>query len=78
MRKAKNLRQREYDELELPLTLGRDFAGVIVSKGHGVGNRLKLGEEVWGVIPVEQQGSHANYIVVDSNLVRCFNKLWNI
>ncbi|XP_020293895.1 reticulon-4-interacting protein 1, mitochondrial [Pseudomyrmex gracilis] len=69
MRKVKNLGQSEYDELELPLTLGRDFAGVIVSKGHGVGNRLKLGEEVWGVVPIEQQGSHANYTVVDSNLV---------
>lgn len=62
---------RGHDELELPLTLGRDFAGVVVSKGHAVGDKLELGEEVWGVIPVEQQGCHANYVLVNSNSVRC-------
>ncbi|CAK9827719.1 Reticulon-4-interacting protein 1, mitochondrial [Anthophora retusa] len=69
MRKAKTLTGGQYDELELPLTLGRDFSGIVVSKGHGVGNRLKLGDKVWGVIPVEQQGCHAGYAVVDNNLV---------
>jgi len=59
----------QFEEMDLPLTLGRDFAGVIVSKGHNVGNRLKLGEEVWGVVPLEKQGCHANYVVVDSSLV---------
>lgn len=69
MRKVKNLDCRTYEELELPLTLGRDFAGVIISKGHGVGDRLKLGEKVWGVVPVEQQGCHANYVLINNNLV---------
>ncbi|KAL6429070.1 hypothetical protein ACFW04_008099 [Cataglyphis niger] len=69
MRKAKNLTGGTYDGLDLPLTLGRDFAGVIVSKGHDVGDRLELGKEVWGVVPTEQQGCHANYVVVNSNLV---------
>lgn len=69
MRKAKHLTNGQYDELELPLTLGRDFSGVVVSKGHGVGNRLKLGDQVWGVVPVEQQGCHASYVVVDNTLV---------
>lgn len=69
MRKAKNLSGGQYDELELPLTLGRDFSGTLISKGHGVGDRLKLGDQVWGVVPVEQQGCHAGYVVVDSNLV---------
>ena len=69
MRKAKHLTDGQYDELELPLTLGRDFSGVVVSKGHGVGNRLKLGDQVWGVVPVEQQGCHASYVVVDNTLV---------
>lgn len=68
MRKANC--SRESDELELPLTLGRDFAGVVVSKGHSVGNKLELGEEVWGVVPPEQQGCHANYVVVNSKMVR--------
>lgn len=72
MRKTKNLASGtwgQFEQLDLPLTLGRDFAGVVVSKGHDVGDRLKLGEEVWGVIPIEQQGCHANYVMVDSNLV---------
>ncbi|KMQ96511.1 reticulon-4-interacting protein mitochondrial-like protein [Lasius niger] len=69
MRKAKNFTGGTYNELDLPLTLGRDFAGVIVSKGHDVGDRLELGEEVWGVVPMEQQGCHANYVVVNNNLV---------
>lgn len=56
--------------MDLPLTLGRDFTGVVVSKGYGVGDRLKLGEEVWGVVPIEQQGCHANYVMVNSSLVR--------
>lgn len=70
MRKVKHLDYRTYEELELPLTLGRDFAGVVVSKGHDVSDRLKLGEKVWGVVPVEQQGCHANYVVINDNLVR--------
>ncbi|EZA58289.1 Reticulon-4-interacting protein 1, mitochondrial [Ooceraea biroi] len=68
LRKTKSLCDTVYDELELPLTLGRDFTGVVVSKGHCV-DRLQLGEEVWGVVPVEQQGCHANYIIVDDSLV---------
>jgi len=70
MRKAKSFTFGTLEELDLPLTLGRDFAGVVISKGHDVGDRLELGEEVWGVVPIEQQGCHANYVVVDSNLVR--------
>ncbi|XP_011865975.1 PREDICTED: reticulon-4-interacting protein 1, mitochondrial [Vollenhovia emeryi] len=72
IRKAKGLAigtWSQLEELDLPLTLGRDFAGVVVSKGHDVGSRLGLGEEVWGVIPIEQQGCHANYVVVDGSLV---------
>lgn len=69
MRKTKSLAFGTSEELDLPLTLGRDFAGVVVSKGHNVGDRLKIGEEVWGVVPIDQQGCHANYLVVDSSLV---------
>ncbi|XP_033364575.1 reticulon-4-interacting protein 1, mitochondrial isoform X1 [Bombus vosnesenskii] len=69
MRKARNLTSGQYGELELPLTLGRDFSGIVVSKGHGVGDRLMLGDEVWGVVPVEQQGCHAGYVVVDNKSV---------
>lgn len=69
MRKVKNLTDGTYNGVDLPLTLGRDFAGIVVSKGYNVGDRLELGEEVWGIVPTEQQGCHANYVVVNSNLV---------
>lgn len=69
IRQAKALTGTVYDDLELPLTLGRDFTGVVVSKGHGV-KRLQLGDEVWGVVPIEQQGCHAHYVTVNDSLVR--------
>ncbi|KAG8035288.1 hypothetical protein G9C98_004536 [Cotesia typhae] len=56
-------------EIEFPLTMGRDFSGVIIAKGHNVGEKLRLGDEVWGVVPVEQQGCHATHVIVDNNLV---------
>lgn len=67
MRKTKNLGAES--DIEFPLTLGRDFSGTIVSKGHGVKDRLKIGDEVWGVVPVEQQGCHAEYVVASETLV---------
>ena len=72
MRKAKNFGAES--DIEFPLTLGRDFSGTVVSKGHGVGERLKLGDEVWGVVPVEQQGCHAEYVITSECLVKfdCF------
>ncbi|XP_012267366.2 reticulon-4-interacting protein 1, mitochondrial [Athalia rosae] len=68
MRKMNALKD-DFDVIEFPLTLGRDFSGIVISKGHSIGDRLTLGDKVWGVIPVEQQGCHAEYVVVDGNLV---------
>lgn len=47
---------------EFPLTLGRDFSGVVRQTGHGV-SRFKPGDEVWGALAVERQGSHAQFCV---------------
>ncbi|XP_058450197.1 reticulon-4-interacting protein 1 homolog, mitochondrial [Malaya genurostris] len=53
-------------QIEFPLTVGRDFCGEIVQKGLGVSSRdLDIGDEVWGVVPVHQQGCHADYVVVE-------------
>lgn len=60
---------RQIDNVEFPITLGRDFCGKIVSKGLGEYNVLPIGSRVWGVVPVHQQGSHAEYVVVDAKLV---------
>ena len=52
-------------ETHLPLTLGRDFAGIIKAVGEGVKN-LKPGDKVMGVIPPPSSGSHAQYLVTSS------------
>lgn len=53
------------EELEFPLTLGRDFSGVIVDKGHNVGNDFKVGDLVYGIVPIHRQGSHAEAVALD-------------
>ncbi|XP_045196700.2 reticulon-4-interacting protein 1 homolog, mitochondrial-like [Mercenaria mercenaria] len=47
---------------EFPLTLGRDFSGVVKQTGHGV-SRFKPGDEVWGALAAERPGTHAQYCV---------------
>jgi len=45
----------------LPLTLGRDFSGVVVDAGMAAG--FEPGDEVWGtVFPANPSGSHAEYV----------------
>ncbi|KAK9743860.1 Alcohol dehydrogenase GroES-like domain [Popillia japonica] len=50
-------------ELEFPLTLGRDFAGVVIGKGHDVSNQIKVGDSVYGIIPPHKQGSFAETVL---------------
>lgn len=49
----------------LPITLGRDFSGIVIDKGHGVGDEYQIGDKVYGVVPFYKQGSHAENVVVD-------------
>ncbi|KAF7281482.1 hypothetical protein GWI33_004728 [Rhynchophorus ferrugineus] len=51
------------NELEFPLTLGRDFSGIVISKGHRVGDKYQTGDEVYGFIPIHKQGSFSEVIV---------------
>lgn len=46
-----------------PLTLGRDFSGVVVDKGSAVKN-VNLNDQVFGAIPPYKQGTHGQYVVV--------------
>lgn len=59
------------DDIEFPLTLGREFCGQLVQKGMGVHNaQLQLGSRVWGVVPIPNTaGAHADYVVVPSSCV---------
>ncbi|ESO92256.1 hypothetical protein LOTGIDRAFT_162911 [Lottia gigantea] len=53
---------------EFPLVLGRDFSGVVIETGKDV-KTYKAGDEVWGVVNAQKQGSHAEYTVVSSSEV---------
>lgn len=50
-------------ELEFPLTVGRDFSGVIIDKGHSVGREYKVGDRVYGFVPLHRQGTHAEAVL---------------
>lgn len=41
----RKIEDREAQELVFPVTLGRDFSGVIIQTGKGV-TKLKMGDEV--------------------------------
>ncbi|XP_022909117.1 reticulon-4-interacting protein 1, mitochondrial [Onthophagus taurus] len=56
-------------ELEFPLTLGRDFSGIVIGKGHDVGKDIKIGDEVFGILTPQTQGSHAQAVRVCSSTV---------
>lgn len=61
-----------YDRL--PLTLGRDFVGQIVTRGNEV-SLFKPGDLVWGTVPPYENGAHADYVITSesgvSRLVQC-------
>ncbi|KAL3280984.1 hypothetical protein HHI36_004209 [Cryptolaemus montrouzieri] len=53
------------NEMELPMTLGRDFCGTVVCKGLSVNSKYKIGDRVYGFIPLHKQGSFAQYVLAD-------------
>ncbi|CAG9767665.1 unnamed protein product [Ceutorhynchus assimilis] len=51
-------------QIEFPLTLGRDFSGIVIAKGHGVDNdEVKIGDEVYGFVPIHKQGALAEAVL---------------
>lgn len=56
-------------ELEFPLTLGRDFAGTVIGKGHGVSKEIKVGDSVFGIVPPHKQGSLAEAVLCSEETV---------
>lgn len=52
----------------LPLTLGRDFVGTVVSRGAAV-TQAKQGDLVWGTVTPFENGAHADYVVASEALV---------
>lgn len=57
-------------DIEFPLILGRDFVGTVVHKGLEITNSdYKIGDKVWGVVPVHHQGCHCEYVTIDKSYV---------
>ncbi|CAH0729420.1 unnamed protein product, partial [Brenthis ino] len=56
------LRKLEGSDVEFPLVVGRDFAGEVALAGAGA--RLRRGARVWGVVPPQRAGAHAQYVLV--------------
>lgn len=48
-----------------PLTIGRDFAGVVVATGTNV-DHVRVGDRVWGAASPWQSGSHTDLLLTDS------------
>ncbi|EOJ27448.1 oxidoreductase, zinc-binding [Enterococcus faecalis EnGen0286] len=53
---------------QMPLILGSDFAGIVVSVGKKVQN-FRLGDAVYGRVPKNRVGTFAEYIAVDQAAV---------
>ncbi|CRK93736.1 CLUMA_CG007264, isoform A [Clunio marinus] len=65
-----NTMRCDSSDIEFPLTLGRDFVGEIIHKGLEIkSSDYKVGEKVWGVVPVHHQGCHCEYVAIDSSYV---------
>lgn len=68
-----NLRQitalcQETNTTNMPLILGRDFAGTVVAKGNSA-TKFEIGDEVYGVLKPHDQGCHSEYTLATDSLV---------
>ncbi len=59
---------QDSDTHTLPLVLGWDAAGTVAEIGEDVEN-LKVGDEIFVFSPISLQGTYAEYLAVDANLV---------
>ena len=51
--------------MPFPIALGEDFAGVVAALGAGVTD-VKVGDEVYGSVPVIRGGANAEYVIAQS------------
>uniref|UniRef100_A0A023F1M1 Putative zinc-binding oxidoreductase n=1 Tax=Triatoma infestans TaxID=30076 RepID=A0A023F1M1_TRIIF len=70
LRQCENFINWNNDSLPFPLILGRDFVGEVVAKGSSVRSDIKIGSLVYGVVPAQQQGCHAEMVVASDTMVR--------
>lgn len=58
----------QYSKRSLPVTVGRDCAGVVAAVGNAV-RGVEVGDEVWLVVPFWAQGTMAQRLAVDGRRV---------
>ena len=58
----------DYKQTKFPLTLGRDFSGVVSAVGAGVTD-LKVGDAVFGVLDAGQEGAYAEKLAVKAAII---------
>jgi len=49
-----------------PMALGNDFAGVVVAVGSGRASAFAIGQRVYGVKPVSNDGTHASHVLAEA------------
>jgi len=62
------VRVGQYKQTKFPLALGRDFSGVISALGKGVDD-LKVGDAVFGVLEMGQEGAYAEKVAIKAAIV---------
>jgi NADPH:quinone reductase-like Zn-dependent oxidoreductase len=62
------VRSGQYSQAKFPLVLGRDFSGIVAATGEGVED-LKVGDAVFGVCEVGQEGAYAEKIAVKAAII---------
>jgi NADPH:quinone reductase-like Zn-dependent oxidoreductase len=62
------VREGNYGKTPFPYVLGRDFSGIVSAVGNGVAD-LKVGDAVFGVCDVGQEGAYAEKIAIKAAIV---------
>jgi NADPH:quinone reductase-like Zn-dependent oxidoreductase len=58
-----------YPQTQFPYVLGRDFSGVVSAVGAGVVADLEIGDNVFGVCDVGQEGAYAEKIAIKAAII---------
>src|SRR5438445_1197885 len=62
------VRLGQYKQAKFPFALGRDFSGVVGAVGAGVDD-LKVGDTVFGVCDVGQEGAYAEKLAIKAAII---------
>jgi NADPH:quinone reductase-like Zn-dependent oxidoreductase len=58
-----------YPQTKFPYVLGRDFSGIVSAVGEGVEEDLAVGDPVFAVCDVGQEGAYAEKIAIKASIV---------